>query len=104
VDDAAGNKILIMTWSRQKAGLLEGYTLSEINKYTTNNWGSAACHGNRRKEDTAPKLGGLRKGLKPDIAAVLNESSAAGILVRMFRGAKFERMIKEQPAYKAVEE
>jgi hypothetical protein len=47
-----------------------------------------AIETDKKKERTTPKL--ESKDLKPDITAVLNESSAAG-LVRMFQeGAKLK--------------
>jgi hypothetical protein len=50
VDDAAID-FTSMTWSRQKAGLLEGYALSEINKLKTIE-GSASCRNRRRKNES----------------------------------------------------
>jgi hypothetical protein len=52
-----------------------------------------AIETDEKKKNAAPKLES-KKGLKPDITAVLNESSAG--LVRMFQeGAKFEKNDKD---------
>jgi hypothetical protein len=37
VDDAAGNRFYSMTWRGKRKLVKEGYSLSEINKYSLNN-------------------------------------------------------------------